>query len=270
MNSSIINSETESSNDKSIYVISDTHLEFRFEDRPLMTELNYSLISSRDPEGILLIAGDLGNISNPDHVEYLRNFIIPLFKNVLYITGNHDYYHSSKKRIHGILREIEQTHTSFKFLDNEIAEIQGQRFLGGTMWYADSKYARTYNSRCMPDTHYIHDLEDWVYKSHEDFINLLNSECKKGDIVMTHHTCSQKSIPARFAGSQSNYFFCSDQEKLILKHSPSLWVHGHTHNKFLYKLQGTMIVCNPFGYPDEKDGEPPLKLIKNGNQVSLG
>ena len=261
--------ESESSVGQSIHVISDTHLEFRYDDRGLMTELNYHLSRSRDLNGVLLLAGDLGNISNPDHVDYLTNFIIPLYKNVLFVTGNHDYYHSNKESIHGILREIERKHSSFKFLNNEIVELDGQRYLGGTMWYADSKYARIWNERCMPDMHYIEKLDSWVYKSHEEFINLLDRECKRGDIVITHHTCSQKSIPPQYVNSQSNYFFCSDQEKLILRKSPSLWVHGHTHNDFLYKLQGTLIACNPFGYPDEKEGSCPLRLLKKSNQVNL-
>jgi predicted phosphodiesterase len=234
-----------------------------------MLELSHYINSTRDPEGVLIIAGDLGNISNSDHVNYLINFIIPRYKNVLYVAGNHDYYHSNKATITGILRDIERRCPSFKFLDNEIVELDGNRYIGGTMWYADSKYARTYNHVCMPDVHYIEDLEKWVYRSHEDFINLLESECKRGDIVITHHTCSPKSIPERFRNSQSNYFFCSDQEKIILRKIPSLWVHGHTHNKFIYKLNGTLILCNPFGYPDEKDAEAPIKIVKNMNQVRL-
>lgn len=268
MQASLVSNE-QSQKQQSIYVISDTHLEFRYDDSALMTELSHYLSVTRDNNGVLLIAGDLGNMSNNDHVEYLINFIIPLYKNVLYITGNHDYYHSNRTIIHGILREIEKKCPTFKFLDNEIVELDGQRYIGGTMWYADSKYARTWNERCMPDMHYIENLEKWVYRSHEEFINLLDLECKRGDIVMTHHTCSPKSIPRQYQNSQLNYFFCSDQEKLILRKSPTLWVHGHTHNKFIYKLQGTLIACNPFGYPDEKSPEPPLKFIKNVSQIDL-
>jgi hypothetical protein len=28
-----------------------------------------------------------------------------------------------------------------------------------------------------------------------------------------------------------------------------LWVHGHTHSSFDYKLGKTRIICNPRGYP---------------------
>ena len=31
-----------------------------------------------------------------------------------------------------------------------------------------------------------------------------------------------------------------------------LWVHGHTHDEFDYKIGITRVVCNPRGYPKEK------------------
>ncbi|MEO8655932.1 MAG: metallophosphoesterase, partial [Ramlibacter sp.] len=27
-----------------------------------------------------------------------------------------------------------------------------------------------------------------------------------------------------------------------------LWIHGHTHDSFDYRMNGTRVVCNPRGY----------------------
>ena len=35
----------------------------------------------------------------------------------------------------------------------------------------------------------------------------------------------------------------------------ALWVHGHTHDSFDYKVNGhTRVVCNPRGYPQVLGG----------------
>ena len=31
----------------------------------------------------------------------------------------------------------------------------------------------------------------------------------------------------------------------------ALWIHGHTHTRFDYRVRGTRVVCNPRGYPGE-------------------
>jgi Icc-related predicted phosphoesterase len=37
-------------------------------------------------------------------------------------------------------------------------------------------------------------------------------------------------------------------EEFILEHQPRLWIHGHTHETFDYRIGKTRIICNPRGY----------------------
>ena len=37
-----------------------------------------------------------------------------------------------------------------------------------------------------------------------------------------------------------------------------LWIHGHTHDSFDYRLNGTRVVCNPRGYAKDGANENPL------------
>jgi len=57
---------------------------------------------------------------------------------------------------------------------------------------------------------------------------------------------SVRSIHQRFAGSPVNLCFVSDAEYLL--EGVDLWIHGHTHDSFDYRLGGTRVVCNPRGY----------------------
>ena len=34
----------------------------------------------------------------------------------------------------------------------------------------------------------------------------------------------------------------------------AVWIHGHTHTSFDYRIQGTRVVCNPRGYPLRRQG----------------
>jgi hypothetical protein len=57
-----------------------------------------------------------------------------------------------------------------------------------------------------------------------------------------------RSVAPQFRGSPINVFFLCDQEHLITKRKPALWVHGHTHSSMNHHVGPTQIVCNPFGY----------------------
>jgi hypothetical protein len=67
-------------------------------------------------------------------------------------------------------------------------------------------------------------------------------------VVVTHHAPSPRSIAPRFDGDRLNPAFASDLEELIRAHQPALWIHGHVHDSFDYRIGATRVVCNPRGY----------------------
>ena len=67
-------------------------------------------------------------------------------------------------------------------------------------------------------------------------------------VVVTHFAPARGSIAARFAGSPVNACFVSDLEARIRAWQPQLWLHGHTHDSFDYRIGETRVVANPRGY----------------------
>jgi hypothetical protein len=67
-------------------------------------------------------------------------------------------------------------------------------------------------------------------------------------VVVTHFAPARGSIAARFAGSPLNACFVSDLEERIRAWQPRLWLHGHVHDSFDYRIGATRIVANPRGY----------------------
>ena len=44
-----------------------------------------------------------------------------------------------------------------------------------------------------------------------------------------------------------------------------LWIHGHTHDVFDYRVQGARVVCNPRGYaPDQLSEDFRADLVVRG------
>ena len=76
--------------------------------------------------------------------------------------------------------------------------------------------------------------------------------------MVTHHAPSRKSIHPRFADSRLNACFVSDAEHLLGADRVQLWIHGHTHDSFDYRVNGTRVVCNPRGYAKGGVNENPL------------
>lgn len=64
------------------------------------------------------------------------------------------------------------------------------------------------------------------------------------------------SVAARFARDSLTPAFVSHLSDLIERRQPALWVHGHTHDCFDYRVGATRIVCNPKGYGPMRPGKP--------------
>ena len=73
-------------------------------------------------------------------------------------------------------------------------------------------------------------------------------------VVLTHHAPHPASIHPRYEGELLNHAYFSNLEAVIEVGRPIMWVHGHVHSRFDYRIFNTRIVCNPRGYP----GENPL------------
>ena len=68
---------------------------------------------------------------------------------------------------------------------------------------------------------------------------------------MTHHAPTPRAIHPRWRRSALNGAFASDLERVIERHQPALWIHGHVHDAVDTMLGETRVLANPRGYPGE-------------------
>jgi predicted phosphodiesterase len=224
-----------------IQYLSDLHFEFH-------KDAGASFVASLDPAGVdvLVVAGDLAVGSG---IGPALDVICERYgsSTVLYVHGNHEFYGTTREEVVAITRAACARHAHLHWLDATATEVGGRTFLGAPMWFRHPGAAEKYKFG-MNDFRQIHDFERWVYAENARALSFFEAEMRPGDIVVTHHLPARACVLPQWQGHPLNPFFLCDVERLILERRPALWIHGHTHDTIDATLDGTRIVCNPFGY----------------------
>lgn len=227
---------------KTIQFVSDVHLEFTKRD-PL------AFVRQLDPTDvdILVLAGD---ISTSAGLRDALSAFADRYAQVVFVCGNHEYYGSSPAIVGELLTSLKIPNLTW--LDNRMAEVDGIRFLGGTLWYPRPDRATLWMGRSgMSDYRVIRDFEPWVYEQNAAFRMLLSVKAGEADVVVTHHLPTFLAIDPRYAGQPLNYFYCDDHTNLVETAQPKAWLFGHTHTRTWGRIGKTILACNPRGYPHE-------------------
>lgn len=180
------------------------------------------------------------------------------YKQVVYVPGNHEYYGSGIWDVQEDLCEIEGQIGNLHILwPGHTATIDGQRFIGGTMFQPWDE------SPWITDHYIIYDFKPEAEKHYNELRLELVTKLTKDDIVVTHHAPHRGSIDAQFAGDKCNrWFITPEMEPLIWEKQPKLWIHGHVHNSFDYLYGETRIIANPRGYVGENAAFNPKLIVE--------
>lgn len=187
------------------------------------------------------------------------------FPHVVYIAGNHEFYHGKWRASLQDLRDTCAKFPNVYFLEQDIKEIGDVTFIGGTLWTDCNKgdpltlHALT---DMMNDFRIIRNDEHGYTKlrpahimyRHQQtlgyFKSVLADRKDKKIVVVGHHAPSKLSTHPNYQNDVlMNGGYSSDLSEFILDHPQiKLWTHGHTHDPFDYMVGETRIVCNPRGY----------------------
>jgi predicted phosphohydrolase len=221
-----------------IQILSDLHLEFFDFGKERFIK---SLIPEEDVD-VLVLAGD---ISTKSSITNDLKFICDNWKNVVFVAGNHEYYHSSFNEMNDILDNLNIS--NLNILDNDFIDIEGQRFIGSTLWFHDGPKNQS-QSHFLNDFRCIKDFQDEVYEKNLKTLEFFKEQVNTQDIVVSHHLPLEESVADQYKNDWFNCFFLCDMSELISNKKPKLWIHGHTHGSFDYNKGKTRVICNPYGY----------------------
>lgn len=275
-----------------IAVCSDLHLEF--EDIILKNEQDANVLIL---SGDIMIAEDLhshpetsynmySNINLADlgrrqqvslrFREFLKRCSFQ-FPHVIYIAGNHEFYHGRWKASLQHLRDECAKFNNVYFLENDLKVIDDVTFIGATLWTDCNKgdpltlHALT---DMMNDYRIIRNDEHGYTKlrpahtmyRHQQTLSYLKQVLQdlkdKKVVFVGHHTPSHQSIHDRYRGQHlMNGGYHSELSEFILDHPEIvLWTHGHTHEPFDYMIGNTRVVCNPRGYAGHDENADVFEL----------
>jgi len=232
-----------------LQVVSDLHLEFQADGGRALLAGQQGL----DPSATaIVLAGDIGVAGKRQQAlaDGLA-FFAAHYEQVFFVPGNHEYYGCHAPETVEELRKLAAAVPRVTLLEpGVIGKWGGRRVIGATLWFRDGPHNEELACE-MSDFRAIKRFTRWVYRQNREHIAWLERTVQEGDVVVTHHLPSRRSVAPEFAGDPLNAFFLCDMERLILARQPLWWIHGHTHHPFDYQLGQTRVIANPRGYPSE-------------------
>jgi predicted phosphodiesterase len=196
-------------------------------------------------------------------------------RTLIYVAGNHEFYRADWDGLLPRLRYEAGRH-DVHFLEDGQTVIDGVRFLGTTLWtdfdYFGPARRREAMAACVEyladfrligagaaprDPGEVPGLGPGLLTPAQVRLRHLRSRAwleaqlqaswDGPTVVVTHHLPGAGSVAARYESDLGNAGFSSHLDQLMGR--AALWVHGHTHDSFDYRVAGTRVLCNPRGYP---------------------
>lgn len=230
-----------------------------------------------DKKTVLIVAGDLATAHKAGRIVTFFELVVPRFKHVVYVLGNHEHYgcnlHESEAIIrHELSQRIDMRKMSIMGNTPASVVVKGVAFIGGTLWtdYMGGDYrAMTMAARFMRDHSVIGSNvgKGDTFQPEEAFRIHVESVAKIREIagelsdhpivIVSHHLPSFDCVDEQYkTGSHEpllNGAFASNLDALIIELKPRYWFFGHTHTSFNGTIGDTRLICNPLGYPHERN-----------------
>lgn len=212
---------------------------------------------------VLVLAGDVTD-GRRDLLFAVASNYLRLCRPVLFVPGNHEFYgHAIARELLQLSRECR--HRGIELLHNRSIVIDGVRFAGTTLWtdfqlerqaYLSMIFAKQGIADFTCIAHRQRSLTpEATVRFHRRALRFLErvfqSPHAGPTVVVTHHGPHPRSIHKRFARHPLNPAFISDLSEQLNRWAPNLWIHGHVHNRFDYRVGKTRIVTNPRGYESQ-------------------
>jgi len=260
-----------------LLILSDLHRELWRDDAPPIRD-------TPRPD-VVILAGDIDHPERAMHWAARRFAGLP----VLYVCGNHEGYGATWE---GALRTAvaqEDAASGVRLLDRGewvISDERGDvRFLGATLWTDFALFGEAQREAAMAaaepvmldyrriqlEAGGLHALTpaDTVRLHQRDrawLAEKLDTPFAGRTVVVTHMAPSMRSVAARYAQDLVSAGFASNLDTLAGR--ADLWIHGHMHDSFDYRLGRCRVVCNPCGYR-RRDGTPENAHFDPGLVVEI-
>ena len=253
-----------------LLVLSDLHLEF--------SDLAIPADAAFD---VAVLAGDIVCPGSLAMAWVRRQPALQRAQAALLVPGNHEYYDRLMRDELALMRSAaeQSDRPAVHLLNCDAAVVGGVRFLGCTLWTDFEERIDAHGGpvsgpakgiaaarRSMVDYRTI-DVVDpapargapairkltpedtlSLHRMHRAWLAQALAEPFDGPtVVITHHGPHRGSLAPRFAGDWVLTAFITELPPSFFE-VPVLWIHGHTHTSFDYRVGRCRVLCNPRGY----------------------
>ena len=262
-----------------IKVVSDLHLEFS--DCNIKNDENCDVLIL---SGDILVAEDLYDYPSPDpytpggmssygrrvassarYNDFFKRVSFQ-FPHVIYIAGNHEFYHGKWSKSVEFLRDFfAKKFSNVYYLERDIKTIDDVTFIGGTLWTDMNKMdpITLHAVRDMMNDYRLIRNDDKGYTAlkpadtvirHRETLGYIKTIVEgmhdEKFVVVGHHSPSFQSVHEQYKNefTMNGAYHSSLEEFILDRPQIKLWTHGHTHHAYDYMIGETRIVCNPRGY----------------------
>ena len=244
---------------KNLKLASDVHLEFGSD--PVLWNRQFA-----PEESVLLIAGDLTSYPKFDRAEEYLEELQEDYAQILWIMGNHEYYHGNITHSDTVLAaayQIEANLDNITVLENESFDFGNLVVHGCTMWtdFSKGNPLEMYRaSQTMNDYRTCPGLTpELVLEKHLKSADWLKEAILSADdnapctqVIMTHHVPSERVIHPTFKDHLYNSAYRSTDLDWHIAEGASYgvkhWVFGHSHKSIEENLSDIQFTSNPYGY----------------------
>lgn len=266
-----------------IKLVSDLHLEFGDID-----------ITNDEGADVLILSGDIcvaddldcnipdfnpyspGSVDNMSRratssIRYIKFFerVSAAFSHVVYVAGNHEFYHGKWTKSLEILRNTLAKFPNIHFLECDVFKLEDVTFIGGTLWtdmnrfdpltlHAISDAMNDFKVVRNDDLGYTRLKPAHTVTRHRKMVEyiklIVDGKTDEKFVVVGHHAPTRLSIHANYKDDFiMNGAYASDLSEFILDRPQiKLWTCGHVHHAHSYYMGDTLVACNPRGYVGEE------------------
>ncbi len=165
-------------------------------------------------------------------------------------------------------------------MDNDVVDIEGVRFFGGTLWtdlsgISESEITAVRKgmgeyffvkarggdagqplAKLRPaDTHGAHETS-WTRLR-----DAVTADPDRPMAVITHHAPSRLGLNPRYSGGPLDAAYASSLDgDVALLHNVPVWVHGHTHIARTYHIGNTTVRSNALGFAAKSGAAPGFSV----------
>lgn len=227
-----------------IQILSDLHLEHHPFELPIPED---------SKEIVLVLLGDIGCPTSIDYTKLLVD-ASKAYRAVIVIAGNHEYYtilSLTMEDIKQTINDVVSITDNVYFLDNSAIQIDDVLFVGTTLW-SSLNVERCYDLNMITDM-----TLDKYNDLHQQAVNFVETTLEAAvtrTVVLSHH--------APFRHSTLNNNNHGADLRYLIKEPIVAWCFGNSHYACEFMFNDTKIISNPVGYPGEKTGFSPIKIIE--------